>query len=528
MKTESVDRPNRRLKLLVAIASYGTGGDKYLARLIEEYQGMSFDVRIVVVSNIEKRLPKGVELKVGLPARNPWSLPFAHKKVLAEQVNDHDLFIYSEDDTLVTQKNIEAFLEVSEVLPETEIPGFLRYEVSPNGVRNYISLHGHYHWDPASVCQRGPYMFAFHTNEHSACYLLTRKQLQHAIDTGHYLVPPYQGKYDLACTASTDPYTACGFRKLICISRLDDFLVHHLPDKYTSPEFSPSEQAFDKQVQALMTIGKGAKKPAPLVETETALPAAMYSKQYDEAPRERAFGEIPSSVRRVLSIGSGWGKSEKWLQEHGMQVTALPLDPVIGACLKDSGVELLCGDFSTARTMLAGRRFDCLFLSNILHLAPSPEKILREYADLLEPGGSVVLLTCNVATLKTRLYGFLGKPGYRELRDFSRGGVQFVSLRTVKKWFATAGLAVEKIKWNATPRFESVVRFAPGLFGPMFGSEIVAIGKKISGKQDAPRSARVQKSEAAEPLVYETSETPLTTRSKNVAVLKSPSSVSIG
>jgi 2-polyprenyl-3-methyl-5-hydroxy-6-metoxy-1,4-benzoquinol methylase len=277
-----------------------------------------------------------------------------------------------------------------------------------------------------------------------------------------------------------------------------------------------------------MTIGKGAKKPAPLVETETALPAAMYSKQYDEAPRERAFGEIPSSVRRVLSIGSGWGKSEKWLQEHGMQVTALPLDPVIGACLKDSGVELLCGDFSTARTMLAGRRFDCLFLSNILHLAPSPEKILREYADLLEPGGSVVLLTCNVATLKTRLYGFLGKPGYRELRDFSRGGVQFVSLRTVKKWFATAGLAVEKIKWNATPRFESVVRFAPGLFGPMFGSEIVAIGKKISGKQDAPRSARVQKSEAAEPLVYETSETPLTTRSKNVAVLKSPSSVSIG
>lgn len=517
MKAGQSQQIRRRPKLLVAIASYGTGGDEYLARLIEEYWRMPFDVRVVVVSNLAKELPKGVDLKVGLPTPDPWSLPFAHKKVLADGVNDHDLFIYSEDDTLVTTRNIEAFLEVSQVLPENEIPGFLRYEVSSRGVRNYISLHGHYHWDPTSVCRRGPYTFAFHTNEHSACYLLTRKQLQHAIRGGRYLVPPHQGKYDLACTASTDPYTVCGFRKLICISRLDDFLVHHLPDKYTGSEFDASEQAFDRQIEVLMRIGEGATRPTALLQTETTLPAAMYSKQYDEPARQEVLDYVPPSVRYLLSVGSGWGKSEKLLQQVGKKVTAVPLDPVIGACLEGTGVELINGDISTVLTKLAGRKFDCLFISNILHLLADPEDVLKQYAALVKPGGYVLLITCNVATLKTRLYALFRKRGYRELRDFDKGRVQFVSLASVENWFAAAGLSLEKIVWKATPRFEAIVQHAQRLSGPLFGSEIIAIGKKGSAKPLEDCTARTEQqpeSFVAEVLDRDTSAVALTTHGR--------------
>ena len=468
------------IRLLVAIASYGTAGDEYLARSIDLYQKLPFDVHITVVSNIEKRLPAGVELKVGLPTPDPWSLPFAHKRVLAEKVNEYDLFIYCEDDTPITRRNIEAFLTVSKVLPETEIPGFLRYEDSPSGVRNYINMHGHYHWDPESVCQRGPYTFASLTSEHSACYLLTKKQLQRAIDSGRYLVPPYQGKYDLACTASTDPYTVCGFRKLICISHLDDFLVHHLPDKYTPAEFSASEQSFEKQLQALVAIGANRARPVPLFRTETKLPSAMYSKQYDEDALKEAFNTIPQSVRSILSVGSGWGKSEKWLQQKGFAVTALPLDPVVGACLEGTGIDVVYGSLSETREKLQGRTFDCLFISNILHLVEQPEKVLREYSQLLNENGYVILASHNVAALRNRWYGLRNKPGYRALRDFDRGGVHFVSQTSIKKWFAAAGLKVERVDWMATPRFQRTVRSAPSLFGPLFGAELVALGKRNS------------------------------------------------
>jgi 2-polyprenyl-3-methyl-5-hydroxy-6-metoxy-1,4-benzoquinol methylase len=479
-KNDKTDYCGPKPKLLVAIASYGTAGDKHLARLIKEYRGMPFDSHVVVLSNIKKSLPEGVEIKVGLPAQNPWSLPWAHKTLFAERVNDYDLFIYSEDDILITQRNIESFLTVSRALSEAEIPGFLRFEKGRNGTRHYIGLHGHYHWDPQSVCERGPYTFSFLTNEHAGCYLLTRRHLQDAIATRRYLVAPHQGKYDLACTAATDPYTVCGFRKLICISHLEDFLVHHLPDKYTGPEFTSSEQEFDRQLTALMRIHDTRIKPVSLIQTETRLPAAMYSKQYDEAVRKDILNLVCPSVHRVLSLGSGWGKVEKALQQKGHQVTAVPLDPVVGACLEGSDIELVYGDLSTALEKLAGENFDCLLLSNILHLVPNPETVLGAYSQLLSPGGLVILVTPNVACTKNRLNGLLRRHGYRGLGRFEESGVQSVSIGSVKKWLTAAELTIESVEWVASPRFERIVRFGRACFGPMFGAEIIISAKKTT------------------------------------------------
>lgn len=465
-------------KLLVAIASFGTGGDRYLEKLIAQYQAMPLDVHIVVLSNIDRALPQGVELLVGMPTKDPWSLPFAHKKVFADRANDFDLFIYSENDTPITLRNIEAFLEVSDVLPENEIAGFFRYEESPRGIRNYINLHGHYHWDASSVCRRGPYVFASLSNEHSACYLVTKKQLRKAIDSGGFLAAPHQGKYDLACTAATDPYTVCGFRKVVCISRLEDFLVRHLPDKYTPETFDMKDQEFDRQIQSLLEIADNKRASASLLQAETKLPAAWYSKEYYETLQAEAVELLPVSVHSVLSVGSGLGETERWMLKEGMQVTAIPLDPVIGSALEGSGIELVYGEFGSARRSLDGRKFDCLFLSHILHLTHDPQGILREYAQLLHPGGVTVVVTPNIATLKNQLFGFQGKVGYRDLQSFDKSGVQWSSAGNLKKWFATAGLAVENVIWKASPRFEKFVNAWPKVFGPMFSSEIVVLGKK--------------------------------------------------
>ena len=109
------------LRLLVAIASFGQNHLEYLKRIIKTYRSMAMHVDIVVVCEAPKALGPGVEVLVGLPARNPWSLPFAHKRVLAENVGNYDLFAYSEDDVEVTEAHIQSFLRVSPVLAEDEI-----------------------------------------------------------------------------------------------------------------------------------------------------------------------------------------------------------------------------------------------------------------------------------------------------------------------------------------------------------------------------------------------------------------------
>ena len=70
---QNISAPTARLRVLVAIANYGTSNDHYLARLIQEYHAMSYDVHVVIHSNVKKQL-EGTEILVGLPNRNPWSL----------------------------------------------------------------------------------------------------------------------------------------------------------------------------------------------------------------------------------------------------------------------------------------------------------------------------------------------------------------------------------------------------------------------------------------------------------------------
>src|ERR1700731_4252239 len=117
-----------KLRLLVAVACYGSNHLEELAKIIEKYRNLPFHVRIVVFSEAPKSLGDGVEVVVGLPARNPWSLPFAHKPLFAREVDNYDLFIYSEDDVIFTERNIHAFLRATPELANNEIAGFLLYE----------------------------------------------------------------------------------------------------------------------------------------------------------------------------------------------------------------------------------------------------------------------------------------------------------------------------------------------------------------------------------------------------------------
>src|SRR5437879_6487444 len=75
----------RRLRLLVAIASYGEKNLKFLKQMISTYRRMPFDVDVVVLCESPKNLGNEAEVVVGLPSRNPWSLPFAHKAIFAQR-----------------------------------------------------------------------------------------------------------------------------------------------------------------------------------------------------------------------------------------------------------------------------------------------------------------------------------------------------------------------------------------------------------------------------------------------------------
>jgi SAM-dependent methyltransferase len=489
--------PESPIRILVGIVSYGWTNDRYLSQLVREYRSMSFHVDIVVFTNAEKEVEGGVELQVGIPSNHPWALPFAHKKIFAQRVNDYDLFIYSEDDVLITERNIRAFLKVTQILPADVIAGFIRYEEGKDGTVTYPEVHGHFHWEPESVQAIGEHQFARFTNEHSACYVVTRDQLRRAIASKGFLVERWSGKYDLICTAATDPYLQCGFQRWVCISHLDEFLVHHLSEKYSGTGLGINAVEMKRQVDALLRIGRNGHRPKPLFQTESRLRGGLYSKGYYEPARADVISEIPQNARNVLSVGCGWGAMEVKLASLGKKVVAVPLDPVIPGGAENGAFEIVEGDLIEARQKLEGRQFDCILFSNVLHLVADPAKTLASYAELLTPGSTAVIVVPNLLRIKERyavakkvasysrvklpiiLMKMPGDISFKGLGNYEATGVGTVTHQTIRDWSKTAGLKVERTIDLLPDRAKRASRLTFGILDHVFADEIIAVAKRF-------------------------------------------------
>lgn len=220
-----------RLRLLVVLVNYGTENLHYLRQVINRYRSFSnYEVSIVVHSNVPI---EGVETVLHTsPPNGSWlNLPWECRKTIYEHRDTYDLYLYSENDHLISERNINAFVAID--LPDNLIAGFMRYENSPNG-RFYPDYHKHFDWDLSSVRQIGNYTVAKFGNLHQGSFLVTRKQLARAVESPAFLDPnqrQWDSEYDILARCSTDLYDT-GFEKVIPISHFEDFLIHHLPDKY--------------------------------------------------------------------------------------------------------------------------------------------------------------------------------------------------------------------------------------------------------------------------------------------------------
>jgi 2-polyprenyl-3-methyl-5-hydroxy-6-metoxy-1,4-benzoquinol methylase len=471
------EKTGSRLRILVAIASYGTANDHYLKQLIEEYRSMPFEVDIVVMSNLEKNPALDVETMVGMPNKNPWSLPFLHKKLFAERITQYDLFLYSEDDMLVTERNLRAFLDVSLALRENEVAGFLRVERGPHARVNYPEIHGFFHWDSTSIRSRGKYTLAKFTNEHAAFYALTRNQLEKAIRSGGFLVEPHEGKYDLLCSAATDPYTQCNFVKLIPVSHQDDNTIRHLSDRYLG-QLGVDDSELSEHVSAILKLARAQQRPEPLLNTETKLRRGMYSKNYYDPVAKEIVSMIPSPARSVLSIGCGWGATESHLAKCGARVVAIPLDPIIGNSVMKRGVELVVGDFHDAKEKLGDEKFDCILFLNVLHLVQNPIEILSLFGQCLSPGATVIIQSPNMLSLPVVWKSIRLSPRLPLFGSFDVTCVHFSSFRNIRDWCRKSGLRVEKTVGTIRSRTDAVRSLMPDFVARWLAPALIAVAQK--------------------------------------------------
>jgi len=305
----------KNFNILVVIANFGNSQLKYLEQIIKEYNLMTYNVKIIIHSNIP--LPyEDIEVKI-FKLKNTRELPLTTRQTIYENKENYDLFIFTENDILITEKNIDAYLKATKILPENYIAGFFRYEKGKKGL-SYPDDHNPHKWDIKSVFKIGDYVFAHFRNVHQACYVLTKEQLNQVIKNfdfvkknrlvseflkgediesnqnievkqtiknkflksvaiaiihilskkfldrlkkqytikklkllEEYIVKDNIHKYRLCAFAGAEIYFNGGFKKVIPISHFDDFLIYHLSNKYIG-KYGKSDNIMRNDIKRLI------------------------------------------------------------------------------------------------------------------------------------------------------------------------------------------------------------------------------------------------------------------------------------
>lgn len=211
------------MKIKVSIANYGVAQLQYLKRVVEEFQNFK-----------KHQVDLIVDTTVGVPYNHkmyPSSigtiLTFACRPDMASAVNDYDLFIYNENDVLITEDNIDAFLEHSSTLTDGQVSGFLRYENDPSRGKILTDLNVYWGTRMGKVISNENFT---PQNVHQGCWVLLKKDLIKVIESGQFLNSPRTNLED----GASDPYSWCGITRAMPRNQslCERLLIHHLPDKY--------------------------------------------------------------------------------------------------------------------------------------------------------------------------------------------------------------------------------------------------------------------------------------------------------
>jgi 2-polyprenyl-3-methyl-5-hydroxy-6-metoxy-1,4-benzoquinol methylase len=167
----------------------------------------------------------------------------------------------------------------------------------------------------------------------------------------------------------------------------------------------------------------------------------------DVAQQQRA------GIRTALDVGAATGLLVSLARKRGWDAQGVePSVKLVEVAAHVHGVQLIQG--SIPHSALAGRRFDCVFLVDVIEHVADPRSLLKDCADLLAPDGILVVVTPDVGSLARRILGKrwwhfrLAHVGYFDRGSFAklcaRAGL-LVSAQVRAKWFFRVSYLAERL-----------------------------------------------------------------------------------
>jgi methionine biosynthesis protein MetW len=180
---------------------------------------------------------------------------------------------------------------------------------------------------------------------------------------------------------------------------------------------------------------------APMQDSARAARADAY-----ENPRPELQRHVPAGARRVLDLGCASGALGAALRARGAYVVGVESDPGYAARARERLDEVVEADLETLDPAPLGR-FDALVAGDVLEHLNDPWAVLRRFATVVEPGGTVVVSLPNVRHWETVwAIAVQGRFPRRNEGVFDRTHLRWFTLHDAWSLVDEAGLRVEGVE----------------------------------------------------------------------------------
>ena len=167
---------------------------------------------------------------------------------------------------------------------------------------------------------------------------------------------------------------------------------------------------------------------------------------------ERALEARPGA-KTLLDIGAAAGLLVKLARDQGLEAVGVePSRDLVASAQRLHGVELIQGTVPHER--LAGRRFDIVFLADVIEHVSEPVALLEHARELLAPGGVLLVVTPDLGSvarrmLQKRWWHFrLAHVGYFDAKSLNEACTRArlrVTRRLRAKWFFRVSYLAERL-----------------------------------------------------------------------------------
>jgi 2-polyprenyl-3-methyl-5-hydroxy-6-metoxy-1,4-benzoquinol methylase len=148
---------------------------------------------------------------------------------------------------------------------------------------------------------------------------------------------------------------------------------------------------------------------------------------------------VPRDARTILSIGCGSGATEGNLKQRGAKITVFPLDSVIGAASARLGLEVIYGTMEECFNHLGEQNYDCVLITDLLHLLPSPWQVLDQCCRFVGKAGTLVISGPNFHSLQILRKRARNIGDHRKLSSFAQSGVRTLTAGAIARQLTSAG-----------------------------------------------------------------------------------------